>query len=181
MQPEPDWQRLSTLDDGDLQMGLLNWLDEAMRGHYGEEEDALLASLHPPLDVMFLLNWLEFEVVQGSFLAYFANSHGRHATLAAQALRTIGATDTASVLDRARAVFEANSDAWHARREEMNQVEEYAVVTPYVGLPGVEALSDLTDEYSEAQRRDRFSDLFDDYLRRSVKELAASDTPNSHV
>lgn len=159
-------------------MGLLNWLDDAMRGHYGAEEDALLAGLHPPLNVMFLLNWLEFEVMQGSFLAYFANSHGRHATLAAQALRTIGATETASVLDRARHVFEANSGAWHARQEEMNQLQEYAVVTPYAGLPGVDALSDLTDEYWEAQRRDHFSDLFDDYFRRSVTELAAHDTPN---
>jgi uncharacterized protein DUF4375 len=128
---------------------------------------------------MFSLNWLEFEVVQGSFLAYFANSHGRHAAPAAQALRTIGATETASVLDRARRVFEANSDAWHARQEEMNQLEEFAVVTPYTGLPGVHELSDLTDEYWEAQRRDRFSDLLDDYFRRSVKQLAAPDTPNT--
>jgi len=153
-------------------MGLLNWLDDAMRGHYGAEEDALLAGLRPPLNVMFLLNWLEFEVTQGSFLAYFANSHGRHATLAAQALRTIGATETAAVLDRARGVFEANSEAWHARQEEMNQLEEFAVVTAYAGLPGVDAISDLTDEYWEAQRRDRYSDLFSDYFRRSVKELA---------
>jgi hypothetical protein len=171
MQHEPDWQRLSTLDDGDLQMGLLNWLDDAMRGHYGPEEDAMLAGLRPPLNVMFLLNWLEFEVTQGSFLAYFSNSHGRHATLAAQALRTIGATDTASVLDRARGVFEANSAAWRTRQEELDQLEEYAVVTPYVDLPGVEELSDLTDEYWDAQRRERYSDLFSDYFRRSVKEL----------
>jgi len=179
MQHEPNWQGLSTLDDGDLQMGLLNWLDDAMRGHYGAEEDALLAGLRPPLNVMFLLNWLEFEVAQGSFPAYFANSHGRHAALATQALRTIGATETASVLDRARGVFEANSDAWHDRQEELNQLEEFAVVTPYTGLPGVHALSDLTDEYWEAQRRDRFSDIFDDYFRRSVKQLAAPDTPNT--
>jgi Domain of unknown function (DUF4375) len=175
MPQEPDWQRLSTLDDGDLQMGLLNWLDDAMHGHDGTEEDAILAGLRPPLNVMFLLNWLEFELVQGSFLAYFANSHGRHATLAGQALRTIGATETASVLDRARGVFEANAGAWHARQEELNQLEEYAVVTPYTGLPGVDALSDLTDEYWEAQRRDHFSHLFDDYFRRSVSELAATE------
>jgi len=153
-------------------MGLLNWLDDAMGGHYGSEEDAMLAGLSPPLNVMFLLNWLEFEVTQGSFLAYFLNSHGRHSTLAAQALRTIGATETAAVLDRARAVFETNSAAWQARQEELNQLEEYAVVTPYVDLPGVEELSDLTDEYWEAQRRDRYSDLLSDYFRRSVKELA---------
>jgi hypothetical protein len=178
MQQEPDWQRLSNLDDGDLQMGLLNWLDEVMRGHHAPEEDAILAGLRPPLNLMFLLNWLEFELIQGSFLAYFSNSHGRHARLAAQALRMIGATETASVLDRARGVFEANSDAWHARQEEINQLEEYAVITPYAGLPGVNALSDLTDEYWEAQRRDHFSDLFDDYFRRSVRELAAPDTLN---
>ncbi len=153
-------------------MGLLNWLDEAMRGHLGAEEDVILGGLRPLLNVMYLLNWLDFEVTQGSFLAYFANSHGRHATLAAQALRTIGATDTASVLDRARTVFEANSAAWRTRQEELDQLEEYAVVTPYVDLPGVEELSDLTDEYWDAQRRDSYSDLFSDYFRRSVKELA---------
>jgi len=69
-------------------MGLLNWLDEAMRGHLGAEEDVILGGLRPLLNVMYLLNWLDFEVTQGSFLAYFANSHGRHATLAAQALST---------------------------------------------------------------------------------------------
>jgi Domain of unknown function (DUF4375) len=174
MQAEPDWQHLSTLNDGDLQMGLLNWIDQVMHGHHGteDEEDAILAGLRPPLDVMFLLNWLDFEVVQGSFLAYFLNSHGRHASLAAQALRTIGAAETASVLERAGRVFETNAAAWNARNEELDQLEEFAVVRPYVGLPGADELSQLTDEFWEAQRRDRYPDLFNDYFRRSVVERA---------
>jgi hypothetical protein len=172
MHPEPNWQQLSTLDDGDLQMSLLKWIDEVMDGHYGAEEDSILGGFRPPLDVMFLLNWLDFEVTQGSFLAYFLNSHGRHARLAAKALKTIGAAKTASVLERARGVFEANSAAWDARNDELDQVEEFAVVRPYVGLPGADELSDLTDEYWEAQRSDRYTDLFDDYVRRSVVHLA---------
>jgi hypothetical protein len=55
--------------------------------------------------------------------------------------------------------------AWRTRQEGLDQLEEYAVVTPYVDLPGV--------EYWDAQRRERDSDLFSDYFRRSVKELAA--------
>ncbi len=158
-------------------MGLLNWLDEAMRGHYGAKEDTILGGLRPPLNVMFLLNWLDFEVTQGSFLAYFLNSHGRHARLAAQALKTIGAAKTASVLERARGVFEANSAAWNARNEELDQVEEFAVVRPYVGLPGADELSDLTNEYWDAQRSDRYTDLFDDYFRRSVVKRAGGARP----
>ncbi len=158
-------------------MGLLNWLDEAMRGHYGAKEDTILGGLRPPLNVMFLLNWLDFEVTQGSFLAYFLNSHGRHARLAAQALKTIGAAKTASVPERARGVFEANSAAWNARNEELDQVEEFAVVRPYVGLPGADELSDLTNEYWDAQRSDRYTDLFDDYFRRSVVKRAGGARP----
>ncbi|HEX9097511.1 MAG TPA: DUF4375 domain-containing protein [Candidatus Dormibacteraeota bacterium] len=172
MQQEPNWQRLSALNDGDLQMSLLNWIDELMDGHYGEEEDTILGGLRPPLNVMFLLNWLDFELTQGSFLAYFLNSHGRHARLAAQALKTIGAAKTASVLERAVGVFEANSAAWNARNEEMDQLEEFAVVRPYVGLPGADELSDLTEKYWDAQRSDRYTDLLNDYFRRSVVERA---------
>jgi hypothetical protein len=172
MQQEPNWQQLSTLNDGDLQMSLLNWIDEVMNGHYGADEDTILRGLRPPLNVIFVLNWLDFEVTQGSFLAYFLNSHGRHASLAVEALKTIGAAKTASVLERASGVFEANSAAWDARNEELDQVEEFAVVRPYVGLPGADELSDLTDEYWEAQRSDRYTDLFDGYVRRSVVHLA---------
>ena len=173
MQTEPNWQQLSTLNDGDLQMSLLNWIDGVMHGHYGAEEDTILGGLRPPLDVLFVLNWLDFEVMQGSFLAYFLNSHGRHARLAAQALKTIGADKSASVVERALGVFEANSAAWDARNEELEQLEEFAVVRPYVGLPGADELSDLTDEYWEAQRNDRYTDRFDDYVRRSVVLRAA--------
>jgi Domain of unknown function (DUF4375) len=172
MQPEPDWQHLSTLKDGDLQMGLLDWIDHVMHGQHGTAEDAILAGLRPPLNVMFLLNWLDFEVTQGSFLAYFLNSHGRHASLAAQALRTIGAAETAAVLERARGVVEAHAAAWNARNEELDQLEEFDVVRPYVGLPGADELSHLTDDFWEAQRRDRYTDLFNSYFRRSVVQRA---------
>lgn len=155
-------------------MGLLNWVDEVMDGHDGAEEDSILAGLRPPLNVMFLLNWLDFEVMQGSFLAYFLNSHGRHARLAARALETIGAAQTASVLERARGIVEANAAAWNARNEELDQLEEFAVVRPYVGLPGADELSQLTGEYWDAQRSDRYNDLFNDYFRRSVVQRAGS-------
>jgi hypothetical protein len=96
MPQEPNWQLLSTLNDGDLQMSHLNWIDEIM-----DQDD-----------------W-----------------SGR------DGLRT-------------------------------DQLEEFAVVRSYVGLPGADELSDLTDKYWDAQRSDRYTDPFNDCFRRSVVKRA---------
>jgi Domain of unknown function (DUF4375) len=65
---------------------------------------AFLAGLPRRLQVLWLLNWLELEVSQGSLLAYFFNSSGRHAALAVAALQGIGAGHMAQVLTEAAAL-----------------------------------------------------------------------------
>jgi len=74
---EPDWAALEDLDDNQLAATLLEYLDAVMAGRSVEAEDALLAVLPWPLQALWLLSWLEFEVTQGSLLAYFFNSAGR--------------------------------------------------------------------------------------------------------
>jgi hypothetical protein len=114
--PEPDWLSLSSLDAGGLQARLLELLDEMMKGLNADQEDALIADLPDPLRVMWLLNWMSFEVMLGSLLGYFYNSHGRHARLAVEALREIGATDMASVLERGSESMDLHRAAWTANR-----------------------------------------------------------------
>jgi hypothetical protein len=95
---EPDWAALEGLDDNQLAAALLEYLDAVMAGRSAQAEDALLAVLPWPLQALWLLSWLEFEVTQGSLLAYFFNSAGRHAALAVAALHDIGAGRMEQVL-----------------------------------------------------------------------------------
>jgi len=95
---EPDWAALEGLDDNQLAAALLEYLDAVMAGRSAQAEDALLAVLPWPLQALWLLSWLEFEATQGSLLAYFFNSAGRHAALAVAALHDIGAGRMEQVL-----------------------------------------------------------------------------------
>ena len=104
---EPDWAALEDLDDDQLAAALLEYLDAVMAGRSAQAEDALLAVLPWPLQALWLLSWLEFEVTQGSLLAYFFNSAGRHAALAVAALHDIGAGRMEQVLTEAAAVVAA--------------------------------------------------------------------------
>jgi hypothetical protein len=70
---EPHWAALEDLDDNQLEATLLEYLDAVMAGRPAHAEDALLVALPRPPQVLWLLNWLEFEVSQGSLLAYFFN------------------------------------------------------------------------------------------------------------
>ena len=83
----PDWRLLAELSSGNLQAALLARADAVMDGKSGPEEDRLLPE---PVRAIWLLSWLDFEVSQGSLLAYFYNSHGRHAPLAVEVLRRMG-------------------------------------------------------------------------------------------
>ena len=169
----PDWTSLSTLEPMELSRRLQEWLDELMKGKYGSaDEDRILGELPEPLQAVWVLNWMDFEVTMGSLLAYFGNGQRRHVEVAIRALRTIGAPGMASVLERATAVYDTNADAWSVRDEEINQLEQYAVVQPYKGLPGVDELSELTDRYYELEKEERWRRRLADYLQRSVVELA---------
>jgi hypothetical protein len=51
---EPDWAALEDLDDNQLQATLLEYLDAVMAGRPAQAEDALVAALPRPLQVLWL-------------------------------------------------------------------------------------------------------------------------------
>lgn len=168
----PDWTLLARLDADDLQMALLAAADAVMDDQSDPQEDRLLPELPEPLRAIWLLDWLDFEVSQGSLLAYFYNSHGRHARLAAGVLRRIGANRMADVVAEAAASCERASGEWAARRAEMDAAGEWAVVKPYAGLPNADHLVQLTDQYWQAAAADHWGSRLDTYLRDQVSLLA---------
>jgi Domain of unknown function (DUF4375) len=167
-----DWKLLADLLPGDLQTALLAELDAVMKGQSASEEDRLLAALPEPLRAISLLSWLDFEVAQGSLLAYFYNSHGRHAQLAVDALRRIGANRMADVVARAATSYQRASAEWAERRAEVDAAGEFAVLTPYAGLSNADELSRLTDQYWQAASADDWGDKLDAYLSKQVRLLA---------
>ncbi len=141
----PDWKLLAGLTGDDLQMALLTEADAILEGEPGPEEDRLLLTMPEPLRAMWIINWLDYEVCQGSLLAYFFNSHGRHAPLAAALLRRISAHRMADVVAKATASYERTS---------------------------AEDLSQLTDRYWQAAKDDNWCSKLDAYLGEQVRLLA---------
>jgi len=168
----PDWKLLAGLAPDDLNAALLAEADAAMDGQSGTEEDRLLPTLPEPLRAIWLLNWLDYEVSQGSLLAYFYNSHGRHARLAVEVLRRMGANRMADVVAEAAASYEHASAEWAARRAKMDAAGEFAVVKPYAGLSNARDLDRLTDQYWQAADDDHWGSKLDVYLREQVRLLA---------
>jgi hypothetical protein len=167
----PDWRLLVDLNPGDLQTALLAEADAVMRGKSGPEEDRLLPTLPEPVRAIWLLSWLDFEVTQGSLLAYFYNTSGRHAPFAAEVLRRIGAGRMADVVTQAAVSYERASVEWAARRTEMDALGEFAVVKPYADLPNVRELGQLTDQYWQAADDDDWGSKLDTYLSEQVRLL----------
>ena len=161
-----DWSGLRELEGDELMSRLLSNLDALLEGSLtsAEVEDACLGELPEPLRVLWYLNWLDFEVCQGSLLAYFFNSHGRHAPLAEQALRRIGAGKSADVLAEAKRTVLGESAAWTERHQELDALPAYSVTRPYSGLPGASALSELTDRLHEALAEDDWGLGLERYL-----------------
>ena len=124
--------------------------------------------------MLWLLNWLEFEVAQGSLLAYFFNSSSRHAALAVAALRDIGAGRMAEVLAEAAAVVAAHRAAWDQRRSDLDALPEWTVTRPYHGLPQADLLGgSMTSRFLEAAQLDDWGSQLGAYLRRQVGSIAA--------
>jgi Domain of unknown function (DUF4375) len=172
-----DWQALSSLEAGELQTQLLDHANEEMKGLDADQEAETLPTLPDPMRIIWVLSSLSIEVMMGSFLAYFMNSAGRHSTAAITALSEIGATRMAAVLKRAARSVELNRDAWSSRKIEIDEAAEaYDVLTPYEDLPNADELSDLTDEFREAEDQDNWGDLLDSYLKRSVERLAKTES-----
>jgi hypothetical protein len=171
---EPDWAALEDLDDDQLAAALLEYLDAVMAGRSVEAEDALLAVLPWPLQALWLLSWLEFEVTQGSLLAYFFNSAGRHAGLAVAALHDIGAGRMEQVLTEAAAVVAADGAAWDKGRSDLDALGEWTVTQPYRGLPQADILGgSMTSRFWEAAEIDDWGQRLDVYLGRQVGSIAA--------
>ena len=97
-----------------------------------------------PMRALWYLSWLDFEVAQGSLIAYFENSHGRHARDALAALRRIGADRTAEVV--ALAAEAVHAGAW-------------------------EELDELTDRYRDAADREDWGARLDAYLTSEAHTL----------
>jgi hypothetical protein len=170
---EPDWASLADLDDDALQASLLEYLDAVMAGRPPQAEDALLAALPRPLQVLWLLNWLEFEVTQGSLLAYFFNTHGRHAALAVAALHDIGAERMAEILTEAAAVVAAHQAAWDTRRSDLSATPAWTVTQPYRGLPQADTLGgSMTSRFWEAAQTDDWGQQLDEFVRRHFDSVA---------
>jgi uncharacterized protein DUF4375 len=169
----PDWRFLEGLAPNDLQTALLAEAGAVMDRQSGPEEDRLLLTLPEPLRAIWLLNWLDYEVSQGSLLAYFYNSHGRHAALAVGVLCRIGANGMADVVAEAAASCERASAEWAARRAEVDAAGEFAVVKPYAGLSNARDLDRLTGQYWRAADEDDWGARLDAYLSEQVRLLAA--------
>lgn len=160
------WQDLADLDGPALTGRLLDNLDALFEGCHGtaEHEDSKLATLPEPLQALWHLNWLDFEISQGSLIAYFMNSHGRHAEAAINALRRIDAVRMAEVLGKAQVEVHRNAHAWSRRRADLDEAGQHAVLHPYRELAGAAELDALTDRYWEAADADNWGEKLERYL-----------------
>lgn len=168
----PDWRLLADLPPGDLQRALLAQAGAVLDGKSSSEEDRLLLTLPEPARAIWLLDWLDYEVIQGSLLAYFYNRSGRHARLAADVLRRMGASRMADVVAEAAASYEHAFAEWAARRAGLDALGEFAVVKPYAGLSNADDLVRLTDQYWQAADDEDWGSKLDAYLSEQVRLLA---------
>jgi len=173
----PDWRLLADLTPGGLQTALLAQAGTVLDGKPGPEQDRLLPSLPEPIRTIWLLDWLDYEVSQGSLLAYFCNGHGRHARLAVEVLRRIGASRMADVVAEAAASYEHAFAEWAARRAELDALGEFAVVKPYAGLSNADDLIRLTDQYWQAAEDEDWGSRLDAYLSEQVGLLTEVTRP----
>jgi len=169
---EVDWDVVQGLEPGPLQTALLDLVQGVMSGRSEDDEARAAASLPEPLLTIWILSWLDFEVTQGSLIAYFYNSHGRFAPATAEALERIGAQRMSAVLRRAITTHAAVRDTWFERRGALSAPGD-VVLGPYEDLPGLEELGELTNEYWTAAEADEWGEKLDRYLVRSVREHAA--------
>ena len=157
---------------GRLQALLLDEAHRTMTGLSDDDEDRQLTSIPEPVRAIWLLSWLEFEVSQGALLAYFFNRHGRHAMLAVDVLRRVGADQMAVVLAEAQRLHSSGAAEWTARQQELSGLGAGVVTRPYADLPGATELDRLTGRFWEAADLDRWGDKLDAYLQEQVAHLA---------
>ena len=117
-------------------------------------------SLRPEERVFYCVWTLEAEVNNGGFSQFYFNCSGDIATKVPDALRSIGATHTASIAERANAVFGADGPSVdcverQARLEELGDAASAELeVFDQEFLEYREDLSRLLAEYMKAARGD---------------------------
>ena len=158
-------------------MALYQWLVEAAHEQLdpwsGEAEDARLATLPAPLRGAWLLSWMDTEITLGSLTGYLTNSHGRHAPLARDVLREVGARRTADVLDRAITSCARQPRSLDGVHRDGTQ--PFDVVQPYADLANADELSDLTDEYWDVVEAENCQSMFVEHVRPQVEALGLAD------
>lgn len=76
---------------------------------------------------IYTIWWLETEVNNGGFQQYFWNSTGDHADIALQSLKDIGASKTASIVERAiNVAFDGELPSSQAQRQHQLAMDEEA-------------------------------------------------------
>jgi hypothetical protein len=154
-----------------------DYLTGLFKDRHGDQEDEALRALPTPLADLWILGWLDYEVIQGGLETYFINAHSRQAKQAVEALRRCGAEaeDLAQCLEEARSIVARHAAAWAARNEDLDAKGEYAVVYPFQDLAGVDDLSPVREKFEHLwfERKPHWADLMSDRLVRFRREMAA--------
>jgi hypothetical protein len=66
-----------------------------------------ISTLSPSEGIIFCVDWLDFEVVQGGLETFYMNTTGDHADITVEALEAIGATECAAGLRSLHTLFPA--------------------------------------------------------------------------
>lgn len=156
-----------------------DYLENVFKGRYLDDEDEALMALPMPLSDYWIVQWLDYEVVQGGLATYFTNSHGRQALLAVDALRRCGLEGAAQCLSRAQSIVAAHEAAWAKRTQELDAQGEYAVVRPFQNLEGIEELRAVAEQFNHLwfEKKPDWRELMDESLERFRAELAQADLP----
>lgn len=102
---------------------------------------------------IYTIWWLEAEVNNGGFHQYFWNSAGDHADVALKSLNDIGATKTASLLEKAIDIaFDGQLPESRAERQDQLEIDEDSKV---------DALGDLDSEFYKYS--ENFYKMLDSY------------------
>jgi hypothetical protein len=152
------------------------YLTRIFENRHTEEEDEMLRALPTPLADLWVLGWLDYEVIQGGLETYFINAHSRQAAQAVEALRRCGAEDLAQCLEEAISIVSRHAGAWGARNEELDAKGEYAVVYPFRDLAGVDDLAPARERFQHLwfDGEPYWVDLMNARLERFRRELAAA-------
>lgn len=117
-----------------------------------------VSALSPSERVIFCVDWLDFEVIQGGLETFYMNTAGDHANITVEALETIGATECAAGFRSLHALFPGGAPA-------PTQAERYDQLAELRRVHGAGVFREW-----ERTLRDSFDDLrgkLEEYLVRN--------------